>query len=117
MMNIDALRLKQILINFCSNALKFTNNGEILLSITHVNCELVFSVMDTGIGMNKVQLKQLFDSFDHGDSSVNRRLGGSGLGLFIAEQLASIMGGSISAESNLNQGSTFTLTLPIAGIK
>jgi len=113
--NIDALRLKQILTNFCSNALKFTHKGKIMLSISVHNNELNFSVMDTGIGMNKIQLKQIFDSFNQGDSSINRRFGGSGLGLFISEQLASIMGGKISAQSTLNQGTTFTFTLPLSG--
>lgn len=111
--NIDGLRLKQILINFCTNALKFTDKGKIMLSITQLNNELKFSVMDTGVGMNKVQLKQIFDSFNQRDSNTNRRLGSTGLGLFISEQLASIMGGNISAQSTLNQGSTFTFTLPV----
>ena len=110
--NIDALRLKQVLINFCTNAVKFTDKGKIMLSVTHLNNELKFSVMDTGVGMNKVQLKQIFDSFNQGDSNSNRRLGAAGLGLFISEQLASIMGGNISAQSTLHQGSTFTFTLP-----
>ena len=69
--------------------------------------------MDTGVGMNKVQLKQIVDSLNQGDNSENRRLGSSGLGLFMAEQLASIMGGHISVQSILTQGTTFTLTLPI----
>ncbi len=111
--SFDALRLKQILINFCSNALKFTHKGKVMLSVSFLNNELIFSVIDTGVGMNKIQLKQIFDSFNQGDSSINRRFGGSGLGLFISEQLASIMGGQISAQSTLNQGTTFTFTLPI----
>ncbi|MCJ8318460.1 MAG: tetratricopeptide repeat protein [Colwellia sp.] len=115
--NIDALRLKQVLINFCTNAVKFTDKGKIMLSVTQLNNELKFSVMDTGVGMNKVQLKQIFDSFNQGDSNSNRRLGATGLGLFISEQLASIMGGNISAQSTLHQGSTFTFTLPISTTK
>lgn len=111
--NFDALRLKQILINFCSNALKFTHKGKIRLTFSLNNNELIFAVMDTGIGMNKVQLKQIVDSLNQGDNSENRRLGSSGLGLFMAEQLASIMGGHISVQSILTQGTTFTLTLPI----
>jgi signal transduction histidine kinase len=114
--NIDALRLKQVLIIFCSNALKFTHKGKIRLTVSLSNNELMFSVMDTGVGMNKVKLKQIFDSFNQGDSSPNRHLGSAGLGLFIAEQLAAIMGGHISAKSILSQGTTFTFTLPIMPI-
>ena len=113
--NVDGLRLKQILNNFFSNALKFTHKGKIILSVTIFNNEFKFSIIDTGVGMNKVKLKQIFDSFDQGYTSVNRHFGssGSGLGLFISAQLASIMGGQISAQSLLDKGTTFTFTLPI----
>ena len=107
----DANRLKKILINFCSNAIKFTREGKITLRISQESNQLIISVHDTGIGMNKVQLKQLFDSFDQ--HTPNRKLAASGLGLFVAEQLASIMGGNISAQSDLGRGSTFTFTLPL----
>lgn len=110
--NIDAFRLKQILINLCSNALKFTHKGEVVLSTTVTDESLIFTVSDTGIGMSDTQLNDIFTSFTQGDSSISRRFGGSGLGLSLSEQLASLMGGDIIVESELNKGSVFTLTLP-----
>lgn len=110
--NIDYLRLNQILINLCSNAIKFTHQGEILVDISLANKSLVFTVSDTGIGMNKQQLSKVFDSFVQGDNSINRRFGGTGLGLFLSGQLATMMNGEISVQSVSKKGSTFTFSLP-----
>ncbi|WOH39069.1 ATP-binding protein [Thalassotalea fonticola] len=110
--NIDYLRLNQILINLCSNSIKFTQQGEIIVDISLANNNLVFTVSDTGIGMNKQQLSKVFDSFVQGDNSINRRFGGTGLGLFLSGQLASMMNGEISVQSAFKKGSTFTFTLP-----
>jgi signal transduction histidine kinase/CheY-like chemotaxis protein len=110
--NIDALRLKQVLINLCSNALKFTHKGGVVLSISVTEQYLQFKVSDTGIGMSDTQLNDIFNSFTQGDSSISRRFGGSGLGLTLSEQLATLMGGDILVESELNKGSSFTLSLP-----
>ncbi len=110
--NIDAFRLKQILINLCSNAVKFTHKGEVTLTISVTEQYLHFKVADTGIGMSDTQLNEIFNSFTQGDSSISRRFGGSGLGLSLSEQLATLMGGEIFVESELNKGSVFTLTLP-----
>lgn len=110
--NIDYLRLNQILINLCSNAIKFTQQGEILVDVSLANNRLVFTVSDSGIGMNKEQLSQVFDSFVQADSSINRRFGGTGLGLFLSGQLASMMNGEISVQSVYKKGSTFTFSLP-----
>ena len=113
MVNIDALRLKQILINLCANAVKFTSKGSVLCHVTIKEHHLVFQVTDTGIGMNEIQLAQIFDSFTQGDSSISRRFGGSGLGLFLSAQFAQIMKGKITVESKEKEGSTFTLCLPL----
>ncbi|MGL1957147.1 MAG: ATP-binding protein [Colwellia sp.] len=110
--NVDGFRLKQILINLCSNAIKFTAKGKISLNISLSSNKLVFSVMDTGIGMSDVQIKQVFDSFSQADPSISRRFGGTGLGLFLSEQLVKVMNGKITVISEVNKGSTFTLTLP-----
>jgi len=112
--NIDSFRLKQILINLCSNAIKFTSDGSVLLEVTVVNDELFFKVVDTGIGMDDVQLERLFESFTQGDTSISRRFGGTGLGLCLSEQLAKIMDGEISVQSEVYKGSIFTLSLPFS---
>ncbi len=110
----DPTRLRQVLINLIGNAIKFTEQGSVLLSIQYVpSGSLVFSVQDTGIGMSEEQLQRLFKPFSQGDSSVTRLYGGSGLGLAISLRLAGMLGGDISVTSKLGHGSTFTVTLPI----
>mgnify|MGYP000021996840 CR=1 FL=1 len=110
-LKIDSFRLKQILINLCSNALKFTHRGAISLNVSIHQHELRFALTDTGIGMSETQLRGIFESFTQGDSSISRRFGGSGLGLCLSEQLAKLMRGRIDVTSVLNRGSTFTLSL------
>ena len=110
--NIDAMRLKQILINLCSNAIKFTTRGHVELTISTEKDTLLFKITDSGIGMSETQLQQVFESFTQGDSSISRRFGGSGLGLCLSDQLAKLMGGKIAVESTLNYGSVFSLILP-----
>lgn len=114
--NIDGLRLKQILINLCSNAIKFTSEGWVTLDIAIMDEKLLFTVTDTGIGMNKEQQCKIFNSFTQADSSINRRFSGSGLGLFLSEQLAKVMSGKIMVTSEVNQGSTFVFSLPCGEI-
>ncbi len=114
----DALRLGQILINFTSNAVKFTEQGWILLkvSVQEQNLNdvvLHFAVQDTGIGLSLEQQQRLFQSFQQGDSSTSRKYGGTGLGLAISRQLAELMRGQVGVESTLGQGSTFWLRLPL----
>jgi len=111
-LKIDSFRLKQILINLCSNAIKFTSKGSVTLNVSINDAALTIDVSDTGIGMSETQLQEVFESFTQGDSSISRRFGGSGLGLCLSEQLAKLMLGKISVKSTLNQGSTFTLVLP-----
>jgi len=110
----DPTRLRQILYNLISNALKFTDAGEIRVSAWRDDAgALVLSVRDTGVGISPENLGKLFGKFDQLDSSTTRRFGGTGLGLSICRELAHLMGGDISVESELGKGSTFTLTVPL----
>ncbi|TMM47752.1 ATP-binding protein [Colwellia ponticola] len=109
---IDSLRLKQILLNLCANAIKFTEKGSVTLNITWLNDELVFTVTDTGIGLSEAHLAQVFEIFTQADNSISRRFGGSGLGLTLSNQLAKLMSGNIAVTSKLGHGSCFCLSLP-----
>jgi len=111
----DPLRLGQVLINYGNNAVKFTHQGEIQVSVTvahqdqdHVT--LRFAVRDTGIGLSQEQIGHLFQSFRQADSSTSRRYGGTGLGLAIARKLSELMGGTVGVDSRLGEGSTFWFT-------
>ncbi len=111
----DALRLRQILLNFLSNAVKFTSGGEVELavrcrSMTKKTCQLKFSVRDTGIGMSPEQLKLIFEPFTQADGSVTRKYGGTGLGLSICVKLADLLGGALHVDSQAGVGSTFHFT-------
>ncbi|MBI5930600.1 MAG: PAS domain-containing protein [Chloroflexi bacterium] len=116
----DGNRLHQVLFNLASNAIKFTQEGEIRIGIKQVAADsdfvkLRFEVQDPGIGIAPEHLERIFDSFIHTDSSTVRRYSGTGLGLAITRQLVQLMGGTIEVESELGHGSTFafTLNLPI----
>jgi two-component system sensor histidine kinase/response regulator len=111
----DAHRIEQILLNFASNAVKFTEAGEICigvdaLEITEDSALLDFTVSDTGIGLTKEQQKRIFRSFEQADMSITRKYGGTGLGLSISKQLAELMGGSVRVESEIGKGSLFGFT-------
>jgi signal transduction histidine kinase/CheY-like chemotaxis protein len=111
----DAMRLRQVLVNLVRNAIKFTERGEVKLNITvsrrtGEHLELTFAVQDTGVGMTSEQCNQLFQAFTQADTSTTRRYGGTGLGLVIAKQLVSLMGGRIDVTSSPGVGSTFTFT-------
>lgn len=114
--DVDGLRLKQILINLCSNAIKFTSEGWVSLDIAIIDKTLLFTVTDTGIGMNSEQIAKVFNMFTQGDNSISRRFSGSGLGLFLSEQLARVMSGDITVSSQVNYGSTFVLKLPFGEV-
>ena len=111
----DPLRLGQILINFCNNAVKFTETGEIVVKASvqekSDNAQLVrFSVSDTGIGLTPEQMGRLFQAFEQADASTTRQHGGTGLGLAISKRLAQLMGGDVGVESEMGKGSTFWFT-------
>ncbi|MEN8133394.1 MAG: ATP-binding protein [Pseudomonadota bacterium] len=109
----DPRRLRQVLVNLLGNAIKFTLQGEVRLVVHPADTEICFSVIDTGIGMDNAQISLLFKAFEQADGKTTRRFGGTGLGLAISYSLARLMGGNITAESVLDQGSTFTLCLPL----
>ena len=117
----DPVRIRQIVVNLLGNAIKFTGDGEILVSIrksgevfqkdgkNHIR--LAIEVKDTGIGIRKEKLQKIFESFTQADASTTRRYGGTGLGLTISRSLAELMGGQLSVESEPGKGSSFTLQL------
>ena len=109
----DPTRLRQILYNLISNALKFTEQGEIRVVAARSAAGLEISVSDTGVGIAPESLSKLFAKFDQLDSSTTRRFGGTGLGLAICRELAQLMDGEISVESDLGLGSKFTIRLPM----
>lgn len=112
----DSLRLRQVLLNLVSNAIKFTQQGEIFLGVrskktTGYEIELTFEVRDTGIGIPADKLTHLFEAFTQVDSSTTRKYGGTGLGLAISEKLISLMGGTIQVESQPKAGTKFIFTI------
>lgn len=113
----DPLRIRQILINLVSNAIKFTSDGSITVRIerdgTDDNSLVRLSVADTGIGIASDKLDHIFEKFTQADSSTTRQYGGTGLGLAICKSLVEVMGGDIGVTSQLGRGSEFTVTLPL----
>lgn len=114
----DAHRIRQILTNLVSNAVKFTESGRIIIRATVQEAgtrgaTLRVQVIDSGIGMSTEQAAQLFQPFQQADASVSRRYGGSGLGLALCQQLAQAMGGDVTVESTQGVGSSFSLVLPV----
>lgn len=115
----DPVRLRQILINLCSNAIKFTEKGDVVIRADRIednNKKIVirFSVVDQGIGISKEGQDKLFKSFSQVDSSTTRKFGGTGLGLSICHSLSRMMGGKIGVESTPGEGSEFYVTIPFA---
>ena len=114
----DEARIRQILLNLISNAIKFTKRGGVTLDVTggQMSAEpasVKFVVRDTGIGMSPEALTHLFSEFWQADTSISRQFGGTGLGMAISHRLAKAMGGSITAESILGEGTTFSVILPV----
>ncbi len=120
----DPTRLRQVLINFIGNAVKFTESGEVMLDVkltgpsavhTEQNTvDLTFSVKDTGIGIPADKIHNIFERFTQADSSTTRKYGGTGLGLTISKSIVDLMGGTISVESKEGRGSIFSFTAPFA---
>src|SRR5580698_674460 len=121
-LHTDRQRLRQVLGNLLANAVKFTEQGHVMLRVGQASAvdgqggdpELVFSVIDTGIGIAPENLAVIFGAFQQGDGTLSRRYGGTGLGLSIASQVSALLGGQITATSDLGRGSTFTLRVPAA---
>ena len=113
----DSVRLRQIVVNLLSNALKFTEAGYIKLYVEARDGRLHLSVEDQGVGMSAAQLEKVFDAFTQADSSTTRRFGGTGLGLTISKRIAELMGGSLWAQSELGKGSIFHLELPLVAAR
>jgi two-component system, sensor histidine kinase len=116
----DPIRLRQILLNLTSNAVKFTQTGSIKITVDVEDSaedplltQLTISVIDTGIGFGAVKASKLFERFEQADNSITRNFGGTGLGLSICRELTNLMGGSIGAESGLDCGATFTIKVPL----
>jgi CheY-like chemotaxis protein len=117
----DAGRLRQILLNLLSNALKFTHEGEVGVSVSGKpvgeKYQLTFSVRDTGIGIEQDKLDSIFESFTQADTSTTRQYGGTGLGLTISRRLSELMGGSMWAESGPGEGSVFRFSIEVAAAR
>ncbi len=119
----DGLRIRQILINLMSNAVKFTDKGKVGIkvemgeAIDPRRSWFIFEVMDTGIGMNPLQMEHIFSPFVQADSSVTRQYGGTGLGLAIVKDLVRLMGGTVSLESKPGSGSLFKVMIPLEFIE
>jgi signal transduction histidine kinase len=109
----DEYRLGQILLNLIGNAIKFTEEGEVKISVNLHDNKLVFNVSDSGPGIPEEKLESIFEDFKQADNSITRKHGGAGLGLAISSGLVELMGGRINVQSQLGQGSTFTFNLPI----
>ncbi len=110
----DPLRLRQVISNLISNAVKFTEAGSVTVRVDSPGAGLVISVVDTGIGLAPEELPKLFAKFSQAETSTTRRFGGTGLGLSICLHLVELMGGRIEAESQKGEGARFTITLPLA---
>jgi signal transduction histidine kinase len=110
----DVLKLRQILVNLLTNAVKFTDQGAVSLSAVAEGDDIVFSVRDSGIGIPRAHLDRVFEPFWQVEQAASRRVGGTGLGLTVTRRLARLLGGEVTVESTPGQGSTFTIRLPRA---
>lgn len=112
----DGGKIQQILVNLISNAVKFTEEGTIHLSVSMHGNEMWYAVTDTGIGISAENQKGIFDEFRQADGTTTRRHEGTGLGLAICQKLAKLLGGEIAVESTIGEGSTFTFKLPTVAV-
>ncbi|SFL90197.1 response regulator [Rugamonas rubra] len=113
----DSLRIQQVLLNLCVNALKFTRSGEVLLTVTRRDARVVFAVVDTGIGIDADQLAVIFEPFTQAESSAARHFGGSGLGLAISKRFVELMGGVLAVDSVRGEGSRFFFDLALLRVR
>jgi len=113
MIETDAVRLRQVLLNLLGNAIKFTDEGEIKLVVRYLEeaQQLQFDIVDSGIGISRDDLENLFKPFTQADNSSTRSFGGTGLGLAISRRLAQALGGDVTVRSEFGKGSVFTLTI------
>jgi signal transduction histidine kinase len=111
-MTTDADKARQILVNLAGNAIKFTEHGEVRVAVTSDGNDVRFVVSDTGIGIAKADIERLFRPFSQLDSGLTRKYSGTGLGLYISERFARLLGGRIEVAAEVGRGSTFTLVLP-----
>ncbi len=114
----DPLRIEQVLLNLCSNAIKFTDAGKVSVTVSSSNLKnaevsLLFNIADTGIGITANQQQRLFSSFIQADTSTTRKYGGTGLGLTISKRLIELMGGAITLQSTLGEGSVFSFAVTL----
>lgn len=115
----DTTRLRQIMLNLCSNAIKFTERGSVRITLKATPSQqpseelVAIEVADTGIGVETDKLSAIFDKFVQADSTISRKYGGTGLGLAITKSLVEAMGGNVAVESQANRGSVFTVTIPL----
>ncbi len=112
LVEMDKIRIRQVLLNLLSNAIKFTEKGSIKVTLINHPNQVNIQVIDTGIGLSSEELEKIFHPFSQADSSITRKYGGTGLGLFISKKIINLHNGSISVESQKGEGSTFTITLP-----
>jgi signal transduction histidine kinase len=109
----DALRVRQILVNLLTNAVKFTDTGEITMAARCDGSYLRFMVRDTGIGIAPENLRRVFEPFWQVEQHASRRVGGTGLGLSVTRRLARLLGGDVSVDSIVGEGTTFYVKLPL----
>lgn len=112
LVEMDKVRIRQVLLNLLSNAIKFTEKGSIKVALLNYPNQVRIQVVDTGIGLSLEELEKIFHPFSQADSSITRKYGGTGLGLFISKQIIDLHSGSIGVESQKAEGSTFSITLP-----
>lgn len=113
LINTDRGKVTQVLINLLGNAVKFTDEGSVTLRISTEENLLNFEVVDTGIGISEEDKKLIFEEFRQADGSTTRKYGGTGLGLAISRKISDLLGGNISVSSRINEGSTFTFSVPL----
>jgi signal transduction histidine kinase len=114
----DPVRLRQILLNLTTNALKFTQEGQVQINVStaprsHTQQEVIFQVSDTGVGISQTTQATLFEDFSQGDDSMIAKADGTGLGLSLVRNLVSLMGGKLGVKSEMGQGSTFWFSVPV----